>query len=145
MSTDIHAASHRQAVSFLKKLDRQIHRYHPPMGHSRACNEIFRDLTAEEWNEVVRIIKEYDLPCRLITSNAYGLSLVVHDRGIEGVRSPALLLVFYGQVPFARVRKKAGNQEPALRRMSRLTHCGHNKELLDFYGFQRQMPPEHYL
>ncbi len=145
MSTDARAESFCQAVSFLKKLDRQIHHYHPSMGHSRACNEIFRDLTAEEWSQIVHIIKEHDLPCRLITSNAYGLSLVVHSRGIEGVRPPALLLVFYAQIPFARVGKRAGNQEHALRRMSRLTHCGHNRELLDFYGFQRQMPPEHYL
>ena len=128
----------------LKRIDSEIRRFHPGDVGGPGFDESLRNLTANEWEEIERIIKTSEFPCRLAT-NAYGFFLVVHAYGmIRDIQTDALLVISSGQFPFPSAKEGFTGQEETLRRLSHITHRLRNKELLEFHGFEDLHSAEFY-
>ena len=140
-------SSLEDCIAALKKLNRKIRKPHPsePWNGIAAFDETIRGLTSSEWAIVEEAVRQYELPC-LIVSGLYGFALCIHaNGGMPGIKPNALLIIEDGQFPFPSAQKGFSGQGETLHRLSPITHNQRNKELLARYGFEPLMyPPEQY-
>ncbi|TSD02495.1 MAG: hypothetical protein Athens071424_17 [Parcubacteria group bacterium Athens0714_24] len=124
--------SYQEAVSFLRRLDKEIRICHPGTGKEMPCDEVLRDLSWEEWKTVEEIIKKHKLPCSLV-SGPYGFSLIIYS-----FKKDILLLIKNVQFPFLSAKRGFNGQLDTLHRISPLTHNQQNIDLLAALHFEPQ-------
>lgn len=97
-----------------------------------------------EWEEITRIVQEYDLPCTLDPAPVgFDLNIYVCKEA-RRVKPNLILRIHENQFPFSSTQRGVKEREEALLRLSYLTHRKRNRELLEFYGFNPLGDPRCY-
>jgi len=135
----------RECISALKKLDREIRKFHPPnqsILHSNqyGFNETLRDVTSEEWRMIKGIIEQYELP-RQLTCGSYGFTFHVYAHGKTVNILNRLIAIEDRQFPFPSAKKGFAGQEETLRKLKPIIRSRRNQRLLKQHGLEPPLWP----
>ncbi|MDO8492646.1 MAG: hypothetical protein Q7S34_03345 [bacterium] len=133
-----------KAVERLKKINSEIGKlctgkaYANMSGteHEISYNQVIRSLTKNEWEEIKKLIKEFDLPC-LLQSTAYSFALAIHEHHDLQVELPRCVLwIEYSQLPISRdAKNELVSQESVIEQLVEIVYTPRNKEVIAWYGF----------
>jgi hypothetical protein len=127
-----------QDVRWLKSLDKNLWNRYPSSDRRRGSSFERRELTQEEWDTCVALVRAYELPCEL-HSGCYGNLWISIFRNADSPDSAPKRMCSIGQRNLPDAFKLHGYNElhpMAWKAFSPLTHAPKNKQLLTFYDLK---------